>query len=75
MESTEISSVCTNSLGNTIGAPKTASAGERPMSSLGCARSPRSTVQRYSVQYKGYNLVEVTTEEGGATIGTTALVY
>jgi hypothetical protein len=26
-----------------MGAPKTASAGERPVSSLGCARSPRST--------------------------------
>jgi hypothetical protein len=33
------------------------------------------SVQRYSVQYKGYNLVRVTTVEGGATIGTTALVY
>jgi hypothetical protein len=43
IESTEISSFCKNSLGNTTGAPKTASAGERPVSSLGCARSPRST--------------------------------
>jgi hypothetical protein len=43
IESTEISSVCKNSLGNTIGAPKTASAGEGPVSSLGCAWSPRST--------------------------------
>jgi hypothetical protein len=41
--STDISSFCKNSLGNTIGAPKTFSAGERPVSSLGCARSPRST--------------------------------
>jgi hypothetical protein len=36
-ESTENSSVCKNSSGNTIGAPKTGSAGERPGSSLGCA--------------------------------------
>jgi hypothetical protein len=28
-------------------------------------------VQRYSVQYKGYNLVRVTTVEGDATRGTT----
>jgi hypothetical protein len=41
--STDISSFCKNSLDNTMGAPKTASAGERPVSSLGCARSPRST--------------------------------
>jgi hypothetical protein len=41
--STGISSFCKNSLGNTMGAPKTASAGKRPVSSLGCARSPRST--------------------------------
>jgi hypothetical protein len=33
------------------------------------------SVQRYSVQYKGYNLIGVTTVEGGATRGTTALVY
>jgi hypothetical protein len=33
------------------------------------------SVQKYSVQYKGYNLVRVTTVEGGATRGTTALVY
>ncbi len=32
------------------------------------------SVQRYSVQYKGYNLIRVTTVEGGATRGTTALV-
>jgi hypothetical protein len=32
-------------------------------------------VQRYSVQYKGYNLIGVTTVEGDATRGTTALVY
>jgi hypothetical protein len=43
IESTEISSVCKNSLGNTIGAPKTASAGERTVSFLGYSRSPRST--------------------------------
>jgi hypothetical protein len=32
------------------------------------------SVQRYSVQYKGYNLIGVTTVEGGTTRGTTALV-
>jgi hypothetical protein len=42
-ESTEISSVCKNSIDNTIRAPKTASAGERPVSSFSCARSSRST--------------------------------
>jgi hypothetical protein len=41
--STESSSFCKNSFGKTIWAPKTASAGERPVSSLGCALSPRST--------------------------------
>jgi hypothetical protein len=39
---TEISSPCKNSFDKTIGAPKTASAGERPPSLLGCARRPRS---------------------------------
>jgi hypothetical protein len=43
MKSTESSSFCKNSFGKTIWAPKTASAGERPVSSLGCALSPRST--------------------------------
>jgi hypothetical protein len=43
IESTESSSFGKKSFGNTIGAPKTASARERPVSSLGCARSPRST--------------------------------
>jgi hypothetical protein len=52
-----------------MGAPKTASAGERPVSSLGCAQSPRSTKGNYSDQ------VGVTTVEGGTTRGTTALVY
>jgi hypothetical protein len=37
-------------------------------------RCRRVSVQRYSVQYKGYNLIGVTTVEGGATRGTTALV-
>ncbi len=32
-------------------------------------------VQRYSVQYKGYNLIGVTTVEGGTARGTTTLVY
>ncbi len=42
MLSPEISSPCKNSFGKTIGVPKTASAGERPESSHGCAQSPRS---------------------------------
>jgi hypothetical protein len=48
--STDIASFCKNSLGNTMGAPKTASAGERPVSSLSCARSPRSTKSNSSDQ-------------------------
>jgi hypothetical protein len=45
IESTEISSFCKNSLGNTIGAQKTASDGERPVSSLHCVPE--------SEEYKG----------------------
>jgi hypothetical protein len=37
--------------------------------------SRRVSVQRYSVQYKGYNLIGVTTVEGGTTRSMTALVY
>ncbi len=33
------------------------------------------SVQGYSVQYKGYNLIRDTTVEGGATRGMTALAY
>jgi hypothetical protein len=41
-----------------------------------CSYRPVSvSVQGYSVQYKGYNLLGVTTVEGGTTKGTTALVY
>jgi hypothetical protein len=40
MVSTENSSFCKNLFGKTICAPKTAAAGERPLSSLGCALSP-----------------------------------
>jgi hypothetical protein len=40
MVSTENASFCQNSFGKTIFTPKTASAGERPVSSLGCALSP-----------------------------------
>jgi hypothetical protein len=32
-------------------------------------------VQQCSVQYKGYNLIGVITVEGGATRGTTELIY
>ncbi len=32
-------------------------------------------VQKYSVQYKGYNLFVLTTVEGGTMRGMTALVY
>jgi hypothetical protein len=41
----------------------------------GACRCQRVSVQSYSVQYKRYNLVRVTTVKGGATRGTTALVY
>jgi hypothetical protein len=34
-----------------------------------------ASVQRCSVQYKGYNMVGVTTVEEDAMIGMTALVY
>jgi hypothetical protein len=47
-------------------------AGDRATSACSCRRV---SVQSGSVQYKGYNLVRVTTVEEGATIGTTALVY
>jgi hypothetical protein len=43
MVSIESSPFCKNSFGKTICAPKTASSGERPVSSLNCAPSPRST--------------------------------
>ncbi len=49
-------------------------AGERATSAFSCRRVSVN-VQRCSVQYKGYNLVGVTTVEECATIGTTALVY
>jgi hypothetical protein len=50
MKSTEILLPCKNSFGNTIGAPKTAPAGERPVSSLRCVRWLRSTKGNSSVQ-------------------------
>jgi hypothetical protein len=47
---------------------------ERATSTDGCRRvSVR--VQQYSVQFKGYNQIGVTTEEASATRGMTALVY
>jgi hypothetical protein len=45
---------------------------ERATSACSCRRV---SVQRNSVQYKGYNLIGVTTVEGSTTRGTTALVY
>jgi hypothetical protein len=49
---------------------------ERATSAWRCRRVSVG-VQRYSVQYKGYNLIGVTTVEGGTARGTcmTALVY
>jgi hypothetical protein len=47
---------------------------ERATSACSCRRVSVS-VQGYSVQYKGYNLIGVTTVEGGTTRGMTALVY
>ncbi len=49
---------------------------ERATSACSCRRvSVSGSVHGYSRQYKGYNLIGVTTVEEGATIGTTALVY
>jgi hypothetical protein len=45
---------------------------EKATSAYGCRCV---SVQQYSVQYKGYNLIGVTTVEASATRGTTALVY
>ncbi len=45
---------------------------ERATSAYDCRHV---SVQQYSVQYKGYNLIRVTTVEASATRGTTALVY
>ncbi len=51
-------------------------AGERATSAEGCRRvSVGVSVQQYSVQFKGYNLIGVTTVEASETRGTTALVY
>ncbi len=47
---------------------------ERATSACSCQHVSVS-VQRYSVQYHRYNLIGVTTVEGGTTRGTTALVY
>jgi hypothetical protein len=47
---------------------------ERATSTCSC-RCISVGVQKYSVQYKGYNLIGVTTVEGGTARGTTALVY
>jgi hypothetical protein len=49
-------------------------ANERATSTFRCRRVSVS-VQRYSVQYEGYNLIGVTTVEGGTGRGTPALVY
>jgi hypothetical protein len=49
---------------------------ERATSADDCRRvSLGVSVQQYSVQCKGYNLIGVTTEEVSTTRGTTALVY
>jgi hypothetical protein len=47
---------------------------ERATSAWRCRRVSVG-VQRYSVQYEGYNLIGVTTVEGGTARDTTALVY
>jgi hypothetical protein len=47
---------------------------ERATSAWRCRRVSVG-VQRYSVQYKGYNLIGVTTVEESTARGTTALVY
>ncbi len=48
--------------------------GERATSAEDCQRVSVS-VQQYSVQCKGYNLIGVTTVEASETRGMTALVY
>ncbi len=49
---------------------------ERVTSADNCRRvSVGVSVQQYSVQCKGYNLIWVTTVEASETRGTTALVY
>jgi hypothetical protein len=51
-------------------------AGERVTSTDDCRRSSVGvSVQQYSVQCKGYNLIGVTTVETSAARGTTAQVY
>ncbi len=45
------------------------------VTSAGNCRHVSESVQKYSVQYKRYNLMGVTTVEGGATRGMTALVF
>jgi hypothetical protein len=51
-------------------------AGERVTRADDCRRvSVGVSVQQYSVQCKGYNLIGVTTVEASKTRGTTALVY
>jgi hypothetical protein len=47
---------------------------ERATSACRC-RCVSVSLQKYSVQYKGYNLIGVTTVEGGTARGTTTLVY
>jgi hypothetical protein len=47
---------------------------ERATSACRC-RCVSVGVQRYSAQYKGYNLIGVTTVEVGTARGTTTLVY
>jgi hypothetical protein len=47
---------------------------ERATGAEGCRRVSES-VQQYSVQYKGYNLIWVTTVEASTTRGMTALGY
>jgi hypothetical protein len=48
---------------------------ERATGSDDCRRVSVKSVQQYSVQSKGYNLIGVTTVEVSAARGTTALVY
>ncbi len=48
---------------------------EKCLFCAGNCRRVSDSVQKYSVQYKGYNLIRVTTVEGGTTRSKTALVY
>ncbi len=67
---------CALSPRSTKGNSSDRAGGERATSADDCRRvCVGVSVQKYSVQCKGYNLIGVTTVEASETKGTTALVY